>query len=368
MADNHGEARILIIDDDELIRESLAIYLNEFGHTVLLAEDGGSGLEIIEDKHPDIVMLDLGLPGMSGLEVLESIRKKYPTFPVIMISGTESVKDVSNAIRLDVWAFITKPIEDFSILNYTVSRVMEKIRLLRENSLYREHLERLVRDRTEELENTNEKLKGILREREILLQEIHHRVKNNLQIITSIISLQMSRLGEHTIEDELKAALNRTKSMATVHNLLYQTKNFEQVNLEKLLDGLCANLETTYPSFRASKVEKTLVNLNFKMDTAIPLGLILNELITNVILHAYPQADFGKIAITGKPLGSAEYEIRLGDEGAGIAGTEVLSSENGIGFMIVKGLIKQIGGRLTLEDRKKGTCLVVAFPVETLRD
>ena len=368
MAEKQGEARLLIVDDDLLISETLGVYLEERGYSVLKAEDGPSALEIIEEKHPDIVLLDLGLPVMSGFEVLEQIMKKNPGYPVIIISGTESVKEVSKSIRLGVWAFITKPLEDFSILDHTISRVVEKIRLLRENALYREHLEQLVRERTIELEEANEKLKGILREREVLLQEVHHRVKNNLQIITSIVSLQINRLGEHTIEEELKATLNRTKSMATVHNLLFHTNSLEQVNLKKLLEGLCTNLEATYPSFRGALVEKDLVDINLCMDTAVPVGLILNELISNAVLHAFPRDEYGRIAVTGKPLNQAEYELRIEDDGVGLAGTEVLSSENGIGFMIVKGLIKQIDGKLTLEDREKGTCLVVVFPVKAPAD
>lgn len=132
---------ILIIDDDEAIRDMLALYLRTQGHAVASAADGSTGLAHCARTCPALVMCDLRMPGMDGLEVLEALNRDYPGLPVIVVSGTGDMEDAIQALKLGASDYVTKPIEDLAVLDHAVDRALERVRLLDENRAYREHLE-----------------------------------------------------------------------------------------------------------------------------------------------------------------------------------------------------------------------------------
>lgn len=143
--------RILYIDDELLVRESLSKYLERCGYEVIQAETGEKGIEIFQLQRPDMVLVDLRMPGMGGLEVLERVNRESPETPVVLISGAGMLQDAIEALRLGAWDFITKPIPDLAILDYTLKKVWERANLIRENREYREYLEEEVKRRTVEL-------------------------------------------------------------------------------------------------------------------------------------------------------------------------------------------------------------------------
>ena len=152
-------AVILTIDDDNLIRESFRLYLEDCGYQVQEAENGRVGLEMIHESVPDLVLLDLRMPEVDGLEVLQEVDDKYPDLPVIVISGTGFVGDAVEAMRQGAWSYLLKPIDDFNALQCAVEQALEKARLIKENRSYREKLEDQVRQRVEALERFNRLLR-----------------------------------------------------------------------------------------------------------------------------------------------------------------------------------------------------------------
>ena len=130
--------RILYIDDELLVRESLAKYLERCGYEVMQAETGEKGVEIFQLQRPDAVLVDLRMPGMGGLEVLERVNRESPETPVVLISGAGMLQDAIEALRLGAWDFITKPIQDLALLDYTLKKVWERASLIRENREYTE--------------------------------------------------------------------------------------------------------------------------------------------------------------------------------------------------------------------------------------
>jgi PAS domain S-box-containing protein len=143
--------KILIIEDEELHREYLSDFLVEIGFCVELAENGRAGLDIIRNSSPDLVITDLRMPEMDGLEVLSVLQKEYPDLPVIVLSGTGTLTDVVQSLKFGAWDYILKPLHDYGILQLSVNRVLERKRLISENNRYREHLEEEVVQRTHEL-------------------------------------------------------------------------------------------------------------------------------------------------------------------------------------------------------------------------
>jgi len=143
-------ATVLTIDDDRFVRRAFANILSHRGYRVLEAEDGASGLNTILRDHPDVVLLDLRMPGMDGLDVLSIITERESELPVIVVSGADAVDDAIQALKRGAWDYLTKPIDDIALLETAVGRAMERARLMRENHEYQrrieEALEQLRRD------------------------------------------------------------------------------------------------------------------------------------------------------------------------------------------------------------------------------
>jgi sigma-B regulation protein RsbU (phosphoserine phosphatase) len=133
--------RILSIDDEDILRESIVAYLEDSGFTVYEANNGRVGLEVFRDKKPDLVLSDLQMPVMGGLEVLREIHKDFPETPVIVISGAGSMSDAIEALRLGAWDYLVKPIKDMAVLEHAVCKCLERARLMSENKAYRLELE-----------------------------------------------------------------------------------------------------------------------------------------------------------------------------------------------------------------------------------
>lgn len=134
-------ADIIVIDDDEGIRGMLTFYLRSQGHSVAAFAEGQKAIERCRAQLPDLVLCDLRMPAMDGLAVLEALRGLSPDLPVMVVSGTGDLGDAIRAIKLGAADFVTKPIEDFAVLDHAVGRVLERARLRAENAAYRQHLE-----------------------------------------------------------------------------------------------------------------------------------------------------------------------------------------------------------------------------------
>lgn len=159
MLDDSKVYRILVIDDEALLRKTVGDYLEDMGYEVLEAQNGREGLEVFEREQPEAVLVDLRMPEVDGLEVLEEITKSSPETPVIVVSGVGVLQDVIEALRLGAWDYIRKPVEDMDLLGHALEKTLERARLLRENRIYRDHLEEEVRSRTKDLEDALENLR-----------------------------------------------------------------------------------------------------------------------------------------------------------------------------------------------------------------
>ncbi len=160
MEDNIG-FKILTIDDEFYIRQSIRNYLEDYGFIVFEAENGQKGLEVFDRENPDLVLLDLRMPEMDGLEVLEIFKNKAPDIPLVVASGTGNISAVVEALHLGAWDYILKPIEDMSVLYHSVQKCLKASQLKKENKQYQERLEELVKERTHELQQSEDRYKAI---------------------------------------------------------------------------------------------------------------------------------------------------------------------------------------------------------------
>lgn len=150
---------LLTIDDEVGVRQTIRLYFEDIGFRVFTAENGESGLTMFQQENPDVVLADLRMPGINGLEVLAQIKDISPDTPVIVVSGTGVLADAINAVRLGAWDYVTKPIDDMNVLGHIVDKALERARLIHENRRYQQHLEEEVRKQTAELHAANERLR-----------------------------------------------------------------------------------------------------------------------------------------------------------------------------------------------------------------
>lgn len=205
-----------------------------------------------------------------------------------------------------------------------------------------------------------EKIKASLQEKEVLLKEVHHRVKNNMQVISSILNLQSSYVKDTYALNLLKECQNRIKSMAFIHEALYQNKNFESVNFTEYISTISKNLLHSY-SVGGEKIRLvlTLDNLFLNLDTSIPCGLIINEILSNSLKYAFPDNREGIIFVTLKN-NSKKIHIEVGDNGIGIPESIDIKNTQSLGLQLVDTLVEQINGTLVLQ-RTKGTKFIIEF-------
>ena len=195
------------------------------------------------------------------------------------------------------------------------------------------------------------KLLESLHEKEVLLKEVHHRVKNNLQIISSILNLQSGYVDDDPrMLDLLRDSQDRIRSMSFIHESLYQNKNFSSIDLANYIDGLSRNLMLSYSLTGRVALEKELQPVQLGLDQAIPCGLILNELISNALKHAFPGGGRGTIHI-GLSTRERTVQITLRDDGKGLPDGFDEERDSNLGLQLVHTLIGQLDGHI---ERTKG--------------
>lgn len=192
MSNTFNSAKILIIDDEPHVRISFSNFLEDHGYHVCVAENGKVGLDVLNTEKPDLVLLDLRMPELDGLDVLKKGNQISPETPMIVISGASQIGDVVRALRYGAWDYLEKPILDFSILEHSVKESLEKARLVNENKRYQEQLENMVRERTHELETANKHLSSINSKLE---KEVVHRRKLEQNLIESHEMYHNSRVA-----------------------------------------------------------------------------------------------------------------------------------------------------------------------------
>jgi PAS domain S-box-containing protein len=207
---------------------------------------------------------------------------------------------------------------------------------------------------------TDEQIKQSLKEKEVLLKEVHHRVKNNLQVISSILNLQSSYVKEQNTLNLLRECQNRIKSMAFIHESLYQNKDFSNINFSEYLVLLSKNLLHSYGLVEnrvqlVFDVEPVFLNL----DLSIPCGLIVNELISNALKYAFPGEKEGVITVSLKPVGE-KLHISIADNGAGLPADLDFRNTESLGLQLVVTLVEQLNGEIEV-DLDCGTKFLINF-------
>ncbi|MDX2362227.1 MAG: histidine kinase dimerization/phosphoacceptor domain -containing protein [Crocinitomicaceae bacterium] len=216
-------------------------------------------------------------------------------------------------------------------------------------------------DMTRRIIAENLSLQHANREKAVLLKEIHHRVKNNLQIISSLLNLQSGSFEEEGIRDAFDVSLSRIRSMATVHEMLYKSNDFSGVDFEEYLDTLINSLvESMKGDANNIKIDLNVKNIKLNINTSIPLGLLINEIITNSLKHGIAGDQDGEIYVNINPDNDG-FIMHIGDNGKGILEDYDISSTDSLGLQLVTSLTDQLYGELKRDLSKKGVHYIIRF-------
>lgn len=215
-----------------------------------------------------------------------------------------------------------------------------------------------------DLHQTEEQLKQSLTEKNILIQEIHHRVKNNLAVISSMLELQEDQLSSEMAKKALQISRLRIHSIAKIHEKLYENESLAHIKMDEYITELSQIVGAQYQHIRSDvNIEIDAEPIIFNINQAIPCGLILNELLNNAYQHAFDNADAGLITIGLTTKEENQLTLIVADNGKGLEDEQNIEEPKSLGMTLIKSLVEQLHGTLAI-DRKEGTSITIEFTRE----
>ena len=225
---------------------------------------------------------------------------------------------------------------------------------------------RVLQNEIEERKKIEAQLRKSNEEKKALLKEIHHRVKNNLQLVSSMLNLQAAAIDNEDFSQAITDSQNRIKSMALIHERLYQNETLSEINFKRYFRTLIDNkLNTLQTSDLKVDINVSIPEVNFETNLMVPLGLILNEWITNSIKHAFKDRSEGKIEIAMEKRSDFEYELSYWDNGPGLSNVKKDPERMNLGMELIDSFVDQIDGSMIISSTSKGLRYDITFPEYT---
>jgi len=340
---------LLFVEDNEPIRVLFERRLIKRVARFYVAENGLQGLELYRQHRPDLVITDISMPIMNGLDMIRKIKEFDPYLHVIVMSAYSIKEFFLEAINLGVNGYLVKPV-DPKKLYAQIDEIAGNIMM--EKALEEKELIRSIAESN---------LKKSLEEKEVLLKEVHHRVKNNMQIISSILKMQERLVDDPKLKTVLGESQNRIRSMALIHENLYRNETLANIKFANYVQSLTTNLSRTYADMQGRiSFHFDIEDVSLPIDIGIPCGLIINELISNSFKHAFAGREKGLISIGLRVSNGNEYTLLVADDGVGILHQTSFNNSGSLGMRIVTKLVQQIEGALDY-DFKNGTKYTIRF-------
>jgi PAS domain S-box-containing protein len=321
-----------------------ALFDEDPDYTMLLGRDG-----VILDVNNAII-------NFAGLPKDELIGKKFSDIKLI---NPEDIEFYLNKFNRLLDGEIIKPFESrFIGKNGDIHWILVHITTVMANDNI-SYILGIASDITEQKKAENE-IKSSLKEKNILLQEVHHRVKNNMQIISSLLNLQTQYVEDEEAVDVLKESQNRVRSMAIIHEKLYQSEDLTKINFVDYIQSLISNLFYSY-NIVDNRIDSILSveDLSLNIETAVPCGLIISELVSNSLKYAFPNEMNGEIFVSLKFVDN-KYEMIIRDNGIGMSDEVDFKNLETLGLLLVNSLTEQIDGEMTI-NTNQGTEFRIRF-------
>jgi two-component system, sensor histidine kinase PdtaS len=249
----------------------------------------------------------------------------------------------------------------FESIHRTKSGEIRQVEVSTEFAVFQGKVYLITTDRDiTERRATEEQIKATLREKEVMLKEIHHRVKNNLQIISSLLSIQSQYLADSRDLELFRRSQDRVRSMALVHEQLYQTDDLAAIDFAPYVESLVRNLVASYRGDAGNvRLKLDVAGVFLGIDTAIPCGLIINELASNALKHAFPGDRAGQLTVYMRHE-DGSYVLEVGDDGTGLSHPQDIRKSQSMGLQLVTLLTEQLDGTISI-DASCGTRFRITF-------
>ena len=393
---------ILIVDDNEQNLYQLQVLLQGNGYEVIAARNGVEALQQAHTHPPDLVVTDILMPQMDGFSLCRKWKQDEGLRPIPLFFYTATYteeRDREFALGLGAERFIVKP-EEPDVFLRAIREAIEHVEVAsaparaavtgttslpvtapeeEETSFLRQHNDTLTRKLEAKLaqleqshraleqdiavrQQTEARLQAALAERTALLNEIHHRVKNNLQIVTSLLSLQCHRVRNPEALAILREAQNRVHSLALVHRALYRSESLARVHLPTYLESLCAHVFRSFGAEIGARIKLVtrFAPVELDLEQAVPAGLIVNDLLSNALKHAFPDGRSGQVTLELRAEGEQRIILSVADDGIGLPAAVDPDQPQTLGLQLVATLAKQLGATLAVE-RTVGSLFRLSF-------
>jgi two-component sensor histidine kinase len=341
---------LLYIDDDKALARLVDRGLTRLGLTVVHAGSGNEGMDRLAQGGIDVVALDQFMPGLDGLETLERIMSIAGAPPVVFVSAAQDSKIAVTALKAGAADYLVKDVYgDFiPLLHVAVEGALRQARLQK------------ARDDAEaEVHASRDRFAALAAEREVLLREVNHRVGNSLQIIASLLHLQASSAQEEDVKAALTNAMGRVAAVAQVHRRLYTSHDLKSVLLNQYLDALLEDLRRSAEGNRMSRLTLKAEPIEIDPDSAVAIGIIVNELVMNAVKYAYPDGA-GPIHIDLVARGD-EFVLSIADNGVGL-NAKADPRSTGMGQRIVSAMAAKLSASVERDPAHDGTRIVLSVP------
>ena len=335
---------ILNVDDNEPGRYATTRILNRAGFQVIEASTGKEALRLAHSASPQLVILDVNLPDMNGIDVCRQLKTDPQTasIMVLQVSATNvALLDRVSSLQAGADSFLVEPVEP-------------------------EELEAVARALLR-LHRTEAELRRSLAERELLLREVNHRVKNSLQLVLSMLSLQGNEFREAGAREIFAKAIARVTAIASIHERLYQDSDPLSIDMQTYLSGLCAELARAgIGEERHADLRTEIEPLRLPTENGVSLALIVNELVMNALKHGRPTDRPAVVHVRLRRLDSGQAQLTIADNGPGLtdgAARASATSSTGLGSRLIGMLVRQLNGQLRIEDAD-GYAAHITFPLQ----
>ncbi|HXA80205.1 MAG TPA: histidine kinase dimerization/phosphoacceptor domain -containing protein [Opitutaceae bacterium] len=333
--------RILLVEDngnDELLLREMLNASEKLRFTLTVATRVSEARARMVGEAFDVILCDLSLPDARGLDAVEMLRAAVPAPPIVVLTGLQDEATAIAAIQAGAQDYLVKDTTGAELLVRTLRYACERSRI-------QEHL-RLA-----------------LAEKEILLKEIHHRVKNNMQIISSLLSLQAIQVNDPKVQAMFEESQSRISTMGLIHQRLYNSGDLARIDLPGYLQNLVSMVLKSHPTGARINAAVDVDSLLLGLDIAIPLGLITNELLTNSLKHAFAGRAKGALQVALHAADGGHCELTVANDGP--EHLPARTKPAGMGLKLVEMLVGQIKGTFAVE-RDHGMRYTIRFPLESV--
>jgi two-component sensor histidine kinase len=344
-------SRLLYIDDDKALCYLVKKGLERRGYSVETANSGPEGLEKASNATFDLIAIDHYMPGQDGLVTLGHLQSLDAAPPVVYVTGSDESRIAVAALKEGAIDYVVKSGSDdfIDLLTSALHQAEEQVRLRKERDAA-----------TEALRAANARLEAIVAHQAVLLREVNHRVANSLQLVSSLVHMQLSAVKHGPAAEALRDTQSRIDAIMQVHRRLYTSEDVQSVDMQDYLQGLVAELSLSLTANGCRTLTLNAAPIRLPTDAAVSLGVVVAELVTNACKYAYAEDEAGEVRVTFEATADGDYELVVEDDGRGFAAADPAQG-TGLGRTVISAMARNLNSNIAFDPDHKGARAVLRF-------